>query len=319
MLRTAIAACAVFAAACAGAKKTPEAPKAGGALYTFTSDAGGFDTHSFWYDTGSEVVVFDAQFTPQLAERLLGEIRGKTKSPVRYLVISHPNPDKFNGAEVFRKAGAKVVASEATAAAIPGVHEYKKYFFVKIAKMFAEADYPQAPAIDLTFRGEYRLALTGGEVELRELKNAGVSSTQTVAYIPALKALIVGDLVHHRAHAWLEGGVVGGQPKPDLSAWKAALGELRAFGGATVYGGRGEPAPVEEAVRDEIEYLTRAEAIVSEYIAALGSKKGELGGEKAGEHYKKLAAKMGEAFPGYALPYMIEYGVYGLANSIAAR
>ena len=37
-------------------------------LATFTSDAAGFDTHSYWLDTGSEVVVFDAQDERPVAE-----------------------------------------------------------------------------------------------------------------------------------------------------------------------------------------------------------------------------------------------------------
>jgi hypothetical protein len=33
------------------------------AVGEFVSDASGFDTKSFWVDTGKEIVVFDAQFT----------------------------------------------------------------------------------------------------------------------------------------------------------------------------------------------------------------------------------------------------------------
>ena len=71
-------------------------------LFTFTSDAAGFDTHSFWLDTGREVVVFDAQFTAARAEKLIAEIRSKTSHPIRFVVVTHPNPDKFNGAAAFQ-------------------------------------------------------------------------------------------------------------------------------------------------------------------------------------------------------------------------
>ncbi|MFY0536083.1 MBL fold metallo-hydrolase [Nannocystis pusilla] len=199
-------------------------------LHTFTSDAAGFDTHSFYYDTGREVVVFDAQFTEPLAQALVEDIRTHTDSPIRYVVITHPNPDKFNGVGPLRAAGATVVASEATAAAIPGVHAYKRAAFIGNGT-FTEDSYPPEATVDLTFRDSLRLELLGdATVELQVLENAGVSSTQTVAHIPAAEALIVGDLVHHGAHAWLEGGIVDGAPRPDLSAWAAALDELRAWG-----------------------------------------------------------------------------------------
>jgi glyoxylase-like metal-dependent hydrolase (beta-lactamase superfamily II) len=272
-----------------------------GSLDTWTSGPTGFDTKSHWYDTGAEVVVFDAQFTPALAGELIAAIRAKTASPIRWLVITHPNPDKFNGAPAFRALGAKVVASRATAAAIPGVHAYKKAFFVG-AGMFTDATYPAEPQVDVTFDSTLDL----GSVRLATLAHAGVSSTQTIAHVPAANALIVGDLVHHRAHAWLEGGIVEGAPRPDLDSWKAALRELLAFPGAIVHGGRGESAPVEEAVAAQIAYLDGARDVVTAYLADLAG----------APDYKELARRMSEAFPHHALPYLIEYGAYGLVNRL---
>jgi glyoxylase-like metal-dependent hydrolase (beta-lactamase superfamily II) len=289
-------------------------------LITFTSDAAGFDTHSFWLDTGREVVVFDAQFTAELAGKLIAEIRSKTPNPIRFVVVSHPNPDKFNGAAAFQAIGAKVVASERTAKAMPGVHAYKKYYFVNLAKMFTDATYPAEPRVDVTFNGDFDLPLEGDvKVTLHELLHAGVSTTQTVAWIPALRALVVGDLVHHKAHAWLEGGIVDGKPVPDLASWKLALDELSAYHDAVVYGGRGEPAPVADAVQAERAYLDAMNVIVTKYVAGLGAAKAELSGPKAGEHYKQIVALAAQAFPDYRLPYMIDFGVYGLVNQVAAR
>jgi glyoxylase-like metal-dependent hydrolase (beta-lactamase superfamily II) len=326
-LRASFVVIAAFAlAACSPAADPPadDSPAAenaaAGALYTFTSDAAGFDTHSFYYDTGHEVVVFDAQFTEAHARLLLDDVRAHTASPVTYVVITHPNPDKFQGVGPFRELGAKVVASRATSDAVPGVYAYKKGYFTTVAKSFTAETYPPPPVIDVIFDGSYRLPLGhGAAVELRELEHGGVTTNQTVALIAPLKALVVGDIVHHKAHAWLEGGLREGRPDPDLASWRAALDELAAdFAGTTVYGGRGEPAPVEAAVADEKAYLERAEAIVREYVAALGGRQAELQGERAGEHYKEIARRIAEAFPGYAFSYLIEYGVYGLASKIAA-
>lgn len=46
----------------------PVAGPDGGTLYTHDSGADGFFTRTYFYDTGAEVVAFDAQFTPALAE-----------------------------------------------------------------------------------------------------------------------------------------------------------------------------------------------------------------------------------------------------------
>ncbi|ADO71650.1 MBL fold metallo-hydrolase [Stigmatella aurantiaca] len=284
----------------------------------YTSDAQGFDTHSFFYDTGSEVVIFDAQFTEAEAGKVLAAVRAETPHPIRYVVVTHPNPDKFNGVAVFQREGAQVVASEATAAAIPAVHAAKKHYWVNVAKAFSEPSYPAQATVDITFRGTYRLPLQGeGQVELTELHHPGVASTQTVAYLPRRQALLVGDLVHYRTHAWLEGALREGRAVPDLDAWKAALEELKAWKGATVYGGRGESAPVEEAVAEQQRYLDGMEGLVKAYVAELGSRKAELCGNDAAPHYEALTRRAAEAFPGYALPYMVQYSVYGLVTPLA--
>jgi glyoxylase-like metal-dependent hydrolase (beta-lactamase superfamily II) len=298
---------------------SPVSGSEGGTLYTYDSGEAGFFTKTYFYDTGSEVVAFDAQFTPQLAEAAIASLREQTDNPITSLVITHPNPDKFNGAPAFQQEGAQVIASEATEAAIPGVHEYKKAAFVGMG-MFTEETYPEQATVDETFTGTHTIELSGGKaVELSELSQPGVSSTQTVAFIPELNALIVGDLVHHKLHAWLEGGIVNGQATPTIDDWIADLQELETtFAGEpepTVYGGRGEPAPLSVAVADQIAYLQKADQIVTDYVAGLGDKTSELSSDKAGEHYAAIQAELEKAFPDYAFPDMISFSVYGLVNS----
>jgi glyoxylase-like metal-dependent hydrolase (beta-lactamase superfamily II) len=298
---------------------SPVMGSAGGALYTYDSGEAGFFTKTYFYDTGSEVVAFDAQFTPELAEAAIASLREQTDNPITSVVITHPNPDKFNGAPAFQEEGAEVIASNATEAAIPGVHEYKKAGFVGMG-MFTEETYPAQATVDETFNDTHVIELSDGKtVELSELSEPGVSSTQTVAFIPELNALIVGDLVHHKLHAWLEGGIVEGQATPTLEGWTADLQQLKTiFAGdpePTVYGGRGEAAPLSVAVAEQIAYLEQADQIVSDYVASLGERKSELSGPEAGEHYAAIQAQLEEAFPDYAFPDMIGFSVYGLVNS----
>lgn len=304
-----------------GALATGACAKKSGELLHYESGENGFHTRNYFYDNGKEVVVFDAQFTPELARESIAFIKSKTDSPIRYLVITHPNPDKFNGMKEFQKAGARVIASAATAAAIPGVHAYKQYYFVNMAKMFTAETYPQPGKIDVVFDGEYTIELAGGDVvRLVELGASGVSSNQTLAYVPGVDALVVGDLVHYKTHAWLEGGIVGGQPAPDLASWIDVLGRFEQAGagaGSRVYGGRGESVALETAVAEQIAYLKKAREIVNAYLAGLEDK-AELNGPAAQQHYGAIQKEFERAFPDYAHPYMIGYGVYGLVQSLAA-
>lgn len=288
-------------------------------IYVFESDAGGFNTKTIFYDNGTEVIAFDAQFTPGLAEQAIAFLRTKSANPITYLVITHPNPDKFNGLGAFKYEGAKIIASKATATAMPGVHAYKKNFFVNIANMFTNENYPALGTVDITFDDKHDLQLDNGErLNLSELSGPGVSSTQTVAYIRSVNALVVGDLIHHNAHAWLEGGVVDGKPMPTISSWIKNVEELSTkFGeqNPKVYGGRGDAVRLSEAGPAQAAYLRKADQIVSDYAASLGERRAELTGAESQAHYANIQKAFEQAFPSYTLPYMIQFGVYGLALS----
>ncbi len=292
-----------------------------GELHVFTSDHAGFDTHSVWYDDGQEVTVVDAQFTPAHAEALLADIRRQTRSPVTRVIVTHPNPDKFNGLGVFHHIGAQSIASCRTAAAIPEVDAYKRHFFVDVAKAFTNETYPKVEPVQLTFSGQKKIQLKSGEtLTLFELPRPGISSNQTVVRIDKTGDLVVGDLVHTHHHAWLEGGLQDGKATPDLAGWKADLRELHKLGQGKVYGGRGEFAPVREAVAQQIAYLDKADAIVEGYVRSLGAKKAELADPtRQDAHYQAIQAAFVKAFPDYAFPDLIRYSVYGLVQQKLAR
>ena len=287
-----------------------------GTLGVFTSDEKGFNTHTYYYDDGKEVTVFDTQFVPSLTEAMIKQIKSETASPITRVIVTHPNPDKFNGLSTLHALGANSIASKATANAMQGVHDYKKYYWVKIAKAFNDKNYPSFEAIQNTFEGQKKITLKSGEtLTLTELKNAGVSSTQTVIRIDNTGDLIVGDLIHYKAHAWLEGGIIEGKPMPNLKNWISAVEELPALGTAKVYSGRGEVGSVTDVVNYQVNYLKMAEKIVENYIAS--AKKDELlDSTKSQAHYAKIQTEFEKAFPSSSLSYLIGYGVYGLVNSL---
>ena len=313
---SALAACAPYHAASPGALQDASPhPSATPRLFTFTSDAAGFSTHTYFYDTGAEVVAIDTQFTPAHAQAALTYLRTQTPNPVTYAIVTHPNPDKFNGMTVFQAAGAKVVMSEATAAALPAVHAYKKAFFVDTTHMFTAETYPVLGTPDLTFAtSQYTLRLGDGTaLTLQTLATPAVSSTQTVVHAPAVHALIVGDMVHYQTHAWLEGGIVAGKATPTLDAWQ---GNLRALAttyahdpALRVYGGRGPNAPLAEA-------MTAQQAYLSEVTAAL-----QRGRRTTAQPpcqtltAATLAQAMQQRYPGFAQPALVEYSAYALLAS----
>jgi glyoxylase-like metal-dependent hydrolase (beta-lactamase superfamily II) len=297
-------------------KNQPSKDDVKSSLYVFESDQSGFNTKTTFFDSGKEVIAFDAQFTRDAAQKAIEFLRTKTKNPITHLVITHPNPDKFNGAGVFRENGAKIVASQATSSSLVGTHTYKKYFFVNIAKMFTEDSYPALTKPDVIFERNLTLKTSdGSQVVLRELGQPGVSANQTVAYIAEHKALVVGDLVHYKAHAWLEGAIKDGKAVPHLAEWRRLLVQLRnEFGkrGTMIYGGRGGVVGAQEALNTQIEYLEKAESIVGRFIQSHK----ELLKTNPQAGYIELTKAFELEFPDYALAYMITYGAYGLVAQL---
>lgn len=310
-----------FSALTLAASFVLSASASAGTLHVFTSDAAGFNTQSVWYDDGAEVTVVDAQFTPSHAEALLSDVKAHSASPVTRVIVTHPNPDKFNGLSAFHRQGVESIASNKTASAIPGVDAYKRNFWVNLAKVFTEASYPKVEPIKTTYTGKKVISLKSGEtITLIELKQPGVSSNQTVVRIDKSGDLIVGDLVHTRHHAWLEGGIVDGAPAPNLGGWKSDLNELLRIGRGKVYGGRGEHISVKQAVGQQIAYLEKADAIVDAYLRRLDKRTGELSDpSKQDAHFKAIQAEFVLAFPDYAFPDLVSYSVYGLVQQKLAN
>lgn len=292
-------------------------------VHVHTSGAQGFNTNSVWIDDGQEVTVIDTQFTPELAQALVADIQRQTRSRIARVIVTHPNPDKFNALAVFHALGATSIASRATAEAMPGVDAYKRYYWVKLAKAFSDSSYPRLEAPKQLFSGRLQLSLSNGEtLSLHELQQAGVSSTPTVVRVDRSGDLIVGDLVSHRTHAWLEGGIVAGKPQADLNAWRASLqelGKLSTQAGARVYGGRGASQPLAQAVAEQTAYLDRVESLVSTLEKDLGERRAELSDAKAqGPHIAGLQKQLAQALPDYAMPELVGYSIYGLLGSRAA-
>lgn len=291
-----------------------------GTLGVYTSPAAGFDTHTFYYDDGEEVTIFDTQFVPTLTAEMVKKIKSETQSKITRVVVTHPNPDKFNGLSYLHGMGVSSISSTQVAAQMPAVHEYKKNFWVNVMGAFKESEYPVFESIQKTFDEEYVITLKSGEtITLFQLKNSGVATSQVVARIDTTGDLIVGDLVHTRAHAWLEGGLENGIPKPDLVSWVNALSELPALskghGDAIVYGGRGEFVRVKDAVIEQMNYLTQAQKIVDQFLVAENLNEHDFSNNnKALAYYNDLTGLFTESFPDYQAPYMIKYSIYGLVD-----
>lgn len=145
--------------------------------------------------TDDGVVVVDALASPRQAEALLRTIRGVTRQPVRWLVLTHHHPDHHFGAIVFRRVGAKVIAHPDTRVlASEGGPDALVADWVRVVgrdamRGFAFADVPDRP---VTTADTLRL---GGRNIVITAAGGGHSAGDLIIWLPRERVLFAGDLL----------------------------------------------------------------------------------------------------------------------------
>lgn len=164
--------------------------------------------NSWLLESATEVALIDAQLVMPEAERVVALIRA-TGKPLAWVWVTHGHPDHYAGLE-------------AIAAAFPGVRLYGRPATVEgapalLAKFqgplqrFFPGEMASGP-VALTPYEAPSLTLGGVEIEIIDLVG-GEHPTTTLLKIPSLRAALIGDLVYHEVHPWLneldDAGVLG--------------------------------------------------------------------------------------------------------------
>jgi glyoxylase-like metal-dependent hydrolase (beta-lactamase superfamily II) len=200
--------------------------------------------------TPAGVVVVDALGSPELARKLLAEIRKITPKPIHTVVLTHYHADHIYGLQVFKEAGARIVAHTAARA----------YLFSDTAKLRLESsrqelwpwidDKTRLVPADLWLTGPHTFRLGGVQFDIHPV---GPSHTaeDLVVYLPQKKILFAGDLVFRNRIPYV------GQA--DSKHWIEALQNLLAFDTQWVIPGHGpissDPRGDMTLTRDYLLYL----------------------------------------------------------------
>lgn len=281
------AALSLALAACAPRAATPAEvdPDRRDGVHAFTSVPRGFHTRSYWIEGPTGVVVIDTQFMPSEARRLISTIEAESDHEIVLAIVLHPNPDKFNGAEVFREHGVRVVTSSQVLARIPEVDALRRsWFYERYAP-----DYPaRTPELE-SFGGATTTIEAGGLTLRAHVLGAGCSHAHVV--IEHAGHVFPGDLVASGAHSWLELGL--------LDPWLARLDEIAALRPRRVHPGRG-PSGGPELLDAEREYLGRVRTLVREARPTLPVPEGAI---------DAIRARVVEAYPSYGYDVFLRVGL----------
>lgn len=210
-----------------------------------------FISNSGFIVTDGGVVVVDALGSPPLAQAMLAEIRRVTPQPVRYVIVTHYHADHVYGLQVFKDAGATVIAH------VGG----RAYLHSDTAAQRLEASRTDlAPWIDGRTRlvaadrwldaPETRLQVGSTELLLRHVGPAHTTE-DLVVYMPRTGVLFSGDLFFR--------GRVPFVGQADSRLWIESLEHLIDYRPRLVIPGHGpvstDPLADLQLTRDYLAYL----------------------------------------------------------------
>jgi glyoxylase-like metal-dependent hydrolase (beta-lactamase superfamily II) len=209
-----------------------------------------FISNAAFVVTPAGVVVIDALGSPELAQRLMAEIRKVTPQPVTHVIVTHYHADHIYGLQAFRKQGARIIAHRAAL----------EYLNSETARQRLETSRSElAPWVDDQtvlvpadewIDGDKTLTVGGMPFVIRHV---GPSHTpeDLVVYLPREKVLFAGDLVFRNRIPFV------GQA--DSGHWIQALDVLLAFDATTIVPGHGplssEARKDMQQTRDYLVYL----------------------------------------------------------------
>ncbi|MBI3556603.1 MAG: MBL fold metallo-hydrolase [Deltaproteobacteria bacterium] len=252
---------------------------------TYVSRPEAFSTSSYWIEGPTGLILIDTQFLFSAATELVDWAEKVTGKKAVLAIVLHPNPDKFNGTEILKKRGIRVVSSEQVVKLIPEIHEDRHHWFYDRYK----PDYPDvAPVVESFGAGTVELAAAGLKVKAHVL-GAGCSEAHVVVEFD--DHVFAGDLVANNHHSWLEIG------KTD--EWLRRLAEIRALHPQYVHPGRGANGGAELLDREE-SYLRHVVKLVAREHPRMPAPDAAI---------ERIKAQLEKDYPGYGNAYFLEIGL----------
>lgn len=154
--------------------------------------------NSWLLESDTEVALVDAQLVMPEAARVVDLIRASGK-PLAWVWVTHGHPDHYAGLEAIAQAfpDAHLYARPSTVTGGPAL---LKKFEAPLQRFFP-GEMTSGPVL-LTPYTEPTLSVGGVALQIVDLEG-GEHPTTTMLVIPTLRAAIIGDLVYHKVHPWL--------------------------------------------------------------------------------------------------------------------
>jgi len=152
----------------------------------------GWNSNSYFMVTEQGVLVFDTGSSELIGNEILKTIKTVTDQPVRWVVNSHSHADHWLGNAAFAKAGAEIIASKHSKAAMEADGQGVVDAFYRMTQGATGATDIHYPTAFLTHREKRNFA--GVDVEFI-FSNDGHSPGDVLMWLPKQKIIFGGDVL----------------------------------------------------------------------------------------------------------------------------
>ena len=195
------------------------------------------------------VAVIDSGYSPEMAEAMLQRIREITPLPVRYVINTNSQPHRFMGNDVFRKAGAEIIASREAAARM---ENEGAGFAATVARTLGMKEgavpVPQLPGRLIEPGQAVSLDLGGVGLKVTHFGRAHTRGTLVVEVAPD-QTVFAGDILY-------SGRLLAILPDSHVTEWISAYDKLRSLKAKRFVPGHGQVAPLRAFEQPTYRYLT---------------------------------------------------------------
>lgn len=194
------------------------------------------------------IAVIDSGYTAAMAREMLEQIRAITPLPIRYVINTNSQPHRFMGNDVFRQAGAAILAATEAAERMQNEAAGFAASITRTLELPETIVTPKPPTLLINTGGRETLELGGGVTLTVEHYGRTHTRGSLIARVEPDGTVYAGDIL-------CNGRLLSILPDGHVGEWVIAAERLRTLEAKLFVPGHGKPGPFTDFEQPTYAYL----------------------------------------------------------------